>query len=666
MADTGITRIYQFLNNYDGDWKTDADKNKDGTLIKAEVYTFLADKFDWEDNDNERDIINKFWKSIDTNMTGKVKAGSGINNKNALDNNEVEQVEKMMKIADQISEFMNNKNCPTDKISNSTRWKNDVKDTLLEKVLDYMRNHPEQENITDEQLNNFYNLIERFETAKYYADELKTTLGNNLKDSDGKSLYKVNSDDKLTSIINNYIKKIESYDTSVTIDDILNEVEKIINAYKDTANTNSESSVNTLSEYRYDKDGKLNDLQKETLKYNITEKITDYLTKNEDMKDIYTDEYKSQIDTLIQNYITSYIDKKYASEFTSLNNGFKVEDFINSTEFKQLLADIEAGKTRAEENKKEEQKKEESLNYKSLADIMSKIKEENLHLMADGIAEIHTEFGMNSSGNIVFEQTETKTVYENMKKMLIDELQNLQPEAYNAISADIDRLIQAAWIMTYNDYASSSKWNTSSFLGKVLDNFESILNKLKTNPEFLSVFAADHTAYANSSLTSNLEYYGKKEDDGQDSVWVYEGSCSINNNGAITWDDTADAAEYNKEMAQLLKNIKNTKPYSSIDPNLITSVFRDAQQQAITACVANKQDCPYGTTTQVDLDIYHGGWLHMGSKHFDAKSHTMNATEGQDWAGVSREDDDSRISIRALVEMTLYYFDKLLYKKLAE
>ena len=228
MADTGITRIYQFLNNYDGDWKTDADKNKDGTLIKAEVYTFLADKFDWEDNDNERDIINKFWKSIDTNMTGKVKAGSGINNKNALDNNEVEQVEKMMKIADQISEFMNNKNCPTDKISNSTRWKNDVKDTLLEKVLDYMRNHPEQENITDEQLNNFYNLIERFETAKYYADELKTTLGNNLKDSDGKSLYKVNSDDKLTSIINNYIKKIESYDTSVTIDDILNEVEKII------------------------------------------------------------------------------------------------------------------------------------------------------------------------------------------------------------------------------------------------------------------------------------------------------------------------------------------------------------------------------------------------------------------------------------------------------
>ena len=62
MSDNGITRIYHFLKSYDGDWKTDADRNNDGTIIKAEVYTFLANNSrEWVEDGNERDLINKFW-----------------------------------------------------------------------------------------------------------------------------------------------------------------------------------------------------------------------------------------------------------------------------------------------------------------------------------------------------------------------------------------------------------------------------------------------------------------------------------------------------------------------------------------------------------------------------------------------------------------------------
>ena len=40
MSSTDISKVYQFLANI-GDWKTKADKNGDGTVIKSEFCSFM-------------------------------------------------------------------------------------------------------------------------------------------------------------------------------------------------------------------------------------------------------------------------------------------------------------------------------------------------------------------------------------------------------------------------------------------------------------------------------------------------------------------------------------------------------------------------------------------------------------------------------------------------
>ena len=221
--------------------------------------------------------------------------------------------------------------------------------------------------------------------------------------------------------------------------------------------------------------------------------------------------------------------------------------------------------------------------------------------------------------------------------------------------------------MTYNDYDSSTSHTTIAFLEDVMKNLKDILEILNTNPEYLSVYTS-HTAYANSSLTSNLTYYGTTDDDGHDSIWIYQGAGTISSDGHVAWDDTTDAEEYYLEMVQLLTNILNTSPYKDIDSKVITDVFRKAQAEALKTCQQKfKYDCPYGTTGSVDLIFQSITVLNSTVQMVDgAVNPSMVAPENQNWAGDSRGVDNSRISPQALVELTLYYFDKLLYAELVK
>ena len=114
-------------------------------------------------------------------------------------------------------------------------------------------------------------------------------------------------------------------------------------------------------------------------------------------------------------------------------------------------------------------------------------------------------------------------------------------------------------------------------------------------------------------------------------------------------------------MNALLANIKKTEPYSGFDPDFIEKVFREAQEKAISTCQNNIQDCPYGTT--YGEDMYRISPPH-GSEGYIVSSHDMVATANEDWSGTSRDSDHGDITPKAIVELTLYYFDKLLYKKL--
>ena len=95
-------------------------------------------------------------------------------------------------------------------------------------------------------------------------------------------------------------------------------------------------------------------------------------------------------------------------------------------------------------------------------------------------------------------------------------------------------------------------------------------------------------------------------------------------------------------MSDVLKNL--ITKYSSIDPDTVTKVFRDAQKKALEALQGRKFDCPYGT----------------GNNNSRVEDTTKNNWGGKD----NRKGDKSNIHMDQLVQMTLYYFDKLILKEM--
>jgi hypothetical protein len=278
--------------------------------------------------------------------------------------------------------------------------------------------------------------------------------------------------------------------------------------------------------------------------------------------------------------------------------------------------------------------------------------------MIGNFSTIHTEFGVDSNGNIVFQEKNTQEVYNKVQLEVLNQFKIKNREAYDAIGeSKLKKIIQSAWIMTYNDpkYKSGESHSTAAFVQTVLTNLEKILSSISKNPEYAEVYAADSTAYSNSKLTHELPHYNKDTTDGGDEVIIYEGGFKEDADGTVHIADATDDIDYQTTMTVLLSIIKKTDPYTKIDPAVITSVFQEAQKQALSTCINNEFDCPYGTTNNSSrVEDTDKDW--HNSSFDDILSKCNNY----------RKDDGSRIDMDQLVQLTLYFFDKLLYAKLAE
>lgn len=711
-----IARVYQFLTKYKGDWKADADLNGDNTIIKAEFRTFLhradffgKNKWDGESDQTKEDIITAFWKTIDTSVNGKLNSGKGISNKNALDEKELISVGKNIEATKAINKFMQDKTVPEgiDK-KWEAQWKDSVKTGMINRSVEYLKD-PNIEELSQDKLTEFFNTSSIKATADYKA---YTEIENNkvLNDKELKKTgYTPNDDDTLQGIIDTYVNGLE--DSPKDQATILSDVENIIKAYVDTAQTNSQESINLLNQYDYDS-SELNPLQIAVIKNEILKGIEKSIDKNSDFYNAYADKINSRLSAFIDKIefeetdfnkimdnINTYIEQFKTEELKPLqeqydkeqrqlqtareelntyigkildeNNVKKtaiIQDEVGTADKSKVMDELKKLKTMeeinalkakitselsklAEQLKAEEAEKaaKRQTSYGELADLLDDIFGDHSGELICGHSEIHTEFGIAKDGTIVFQDSRAKDVYDKLESTVLSEFKTKNPTACEIIGDnDLKKILKSAWIMAYNTFPSSANNRTANFVQAVLNNMEKILNSIKAHPENLAVYTND-TAYANSNLTDRLIHYNTNTTYGDDELIDYGGTVRTDSDGTVHIENTYDDPDYQATMNALLSKILKTEPYKNINSNTITNIFREAQQEALRICINNISDCPYGTDN--------GG-----------RDRVEDADNNRDWygGGDTRDGDSSYIDMDELVQLTLYCFDRLLYKKLAE
>ena len=332
--------------------------------------------------------------------------------------------------------------------------------------------------------------------------------------------------------------------------------------------------------------------------------------------------------------------------------GLKLEISKTITKAADIQADYDA-KVKAEEEaalKAEEDKAKLASSSAAIIETIKEVLAERLDTITTGNKFIHTEFGVDKDGNIVFQESSTKTVFDNIFKQIKVELANLEKygkinvkDVMDAIGGDagLEKLIQAAWIMTYNDFNSSQSNNANSFVTKVLDNLQSIFKTIESNPETLEYYTM-RGSYADSTVTDGVKHYGTDTTYGDDETILYSEPTEYDD-GTIHIDNRRDDNDYQTTMNELLKKL--IAKYPGLDESVITKLFREAQKNALNAAVNNSADCPYGTGNN------------SGRVEDDNK----------DWGGKdSRKGDKGKIHMDELVQLTLYNFDKLFLQEITK
>ena len=128
-------KFYQFIADYqskNGNWAESIDSdfgNGDGTLTKSEFSKFLDAEWDWNGEESSlKDLVNEYWKKIDTNTKyGKI-SGTNIYNMNGLDEKEMKKVQEQIDYYNALDAFVSNVTIPDDLAIYS------FKATLIEKL----------------------------------------------------------------------------------------------------------------------------------------------------------------------------------------------------------------------------------------------------------------------------------------------------------------------------------------------------------------------------------------------------------------------------------------------------------------------------------------------------------------------------------------------------
>ena len=335
---SGISSIYLFIAQKPN-WQEEMDINSDGKIIQAECRYYLKENvanIHLEDGEQLNDIINKFWKSINSNKTGESLT--------ILDSSEIDKLNERIEYYEEFEKFFKSVlaefgGSDYNEIAGKYRetWIESVRTSLLnhlegfiskggkaEDVSKFLNGELDDNYYADPTRKNLKKLAMNMTTAnayrQMYLDQNEATKGHEFKDLEEKIDY--------------YIQTLGD-DVSVT--DIKAAVKKIVDDYVAT----SLPSWKCPEEEQY---LPLNEIQALTLRTRLQSVIDagkSTISEYEQYKELY--------DAAFEEYITNVLASATRGTYVELLTK-TFSQIVESPEFEEI-------KKKVEEIKKQEEAK---------------------------------------------------------------------------------------------------------------------------------------------------------------------------------------------------------------------------------------------------------------------------------------------------------------------
>ena len=485
---SSLSRVYKFLSQK-ADWAAEADGNGDGAITKAEFSKYLKENFEWngEEDSQKTDLINSFWKSIDTNKsTAKIK-GTRVRNNNALDKKEQEAMAYRLEMYETLNTFLDGIKAPTVLSSKyATQWKTSVDTSLsniTETAIKGKKTTEELQALLEEQTP----LVQAKATADYCATEyLETTM----KTISQKYSYAYGDDNTLKGIIDAYVQSLHGDETAT---DMQSDIQDIIDAYLATAGLADDNGVD-LEQYGYvQNDGsELNDLQKCVAK----KALQDNLASIKDEAD-YAD-YSSYYDEAVNAYIESVLSSATFATFDEIQT-YGVEQFKATDEYATVTTKVKTKKLLASDALRE---KISSTLSSELADNIQKngryisafdeITNQAIEKAANGEFDTNGTLDEEKLLNWVVDQVSARLTefYPNgLKSMTVKTLKSMYTTLTNAASKETD-----------------NEKSLTQYRNAALQVCEALYNKGdKFKEAVVEVFGESYTKTINASYPSDID-----------------------------------------------------------------------------------------------------------------------------------------------------------------
>ncbi len=347
-----LQKFFSFLYQNDmtaEDVVAEADTNEDGYLTKGEFKNFIKDA-----NINiTNDEVSQIFKSLDTKTNGKI-SGTRLNNRNALDSNEMDKMQEKLDAYTEIKQALDEVFASGyGYISIPTELKQYVSIASVEaSVLASLNKNFEVRGDLEDILNSAIAKT----AANGYGQAQFTKILNNLK-TQNKVPASYNGDDEFQSLLSAYIKTLGA---ETDLESIMSDVDKIIIAYFASAaifinnpqgsnsaalggnaalpnaqspNVSNRGNGYASTPFVWDDEYGLNSLQLAVL--------ADQIIKTSGYKDDIYNKFKSEFDAAIQGFISDTCSGMTFSEIVARHlNDFKDSKYGKALEVLITLSDF--------------------------------------------------------------------------------------------------------------------------------------------------------------------------------------------------------------------------------------------------------------------------------------------------------------------------------------